>query len=405
MVSSKSEKRIHVGEFITTEKIRNNILEILESGRISEGVNVRLFEKKWAEFVGTKYSIALNSGTSALIAGLEAIKIRFPNKKETKIITTPLTYIATINAISLTDFEPIFVDIDKETFGILPQAIEEHLENVEDPQEYSIILPVHLMGYPVEIDKLKKISKSYNLLLVEDSAQAHGTVYKGQKVGTFSIFSAYSFYIAHNIQAGQLGAVVSNDKDIINLIKQIKSNGRFCTCDICTRSQGKCPHHYADFDPRFTHNLIGYNFKTMEFQAAIALAQLEEVDDIIKKRQKNVKILNEYLSEYSDMLQLPKYSEEVSYLGYPIIIKNDNLSRNKLTQELESEGIENRPLFGYVPHQPAFEYLRKNYEGKLPNAEYIGKNGFYIGCHQYLSDEDLLFISEKFKKVMSSLQI
>jgi len=357
MASSKSKKRIHVGEFITTEKIRNNILEILESGRISEGVKVSLFEKKWAEFIGTKYSIALNSGTSALIAGLEAIKIRFPNKIATKIITTPVTYIATINAISLTDFDPVFVDIDKETFGILPQAIEEHLENVEDPQEYSIILPVHLMGYPVEIDKIKKISKSYNLLLVEDSAQAHGTVYKGQKVGTFSL----------------------------------------------SRSQGKCPHHYEDFDPRFTHNLIGYNFKTMEFQAAIALAQLEEVDDIIKKRQKNVKILNEYLSEYSDMLQLPKYSEEVSYLGYPIIIKDENLSTNKLTQELESEGIENRPLFGYIPHQPAFEHLRKKYEGKLPNAEYIGKNGFYIGCHQYLSDEDLLFISEKFKKIMSSL--
>jgi len=396
-------RRIHVGEFKTTEKIKNYVMEVLESERISEFSKVKLFEKKMAEFIGTKYSIAVNSGTSALIAGLEAIKHKYSLKENSKIITTPLTYIATTNAIVLTGFEPIFVDIDPVTFCITPQAVEEHLNKVKNPEDYSMILPVHLIGYAAEMDKINKIANEFGLKVLEDSAQAHGTIYKGQKLGTFSLLAAYSFYIAHNIQAGQLGSVVSNDKELINLVRQIKSNGRMCVCDICNRAQGKCPYNNEDYDPRFTHNMIGYNFKTMEFQAAIALAQLEEVDDIIKSRQKNIKILNEYLNEFSDIFQLPLYSEDVSYLAYPLILKDDNISINLLRHNLEKEGIETRPLFGYIPHQPAFAYLKEEYKGKLPVAENAGSRGFYIGCHQYLNEEDLEYTYSKFKKVINSI--
>ena len=402
MVLKKSKKRISVGEFKTNKRIKKYILDVLNSQRISEYNYVRAFEKKWAEFIGTKYSITLNSGTSALIAGLEAIKNKYFIKKGSKIITTPLTYIATVNAIVLTGFSPVFIDIDIQNFGISPQAVESFLEEVKNPQEYSVIIPVHLMGYPVEMDKIIKIANKYGLLIIEDSSQAHGTIYRGQKVGTFSLLSTYSFYIAHNIQVGQLGAVVTDNIDIIHLIKQIKSNGRICTCDICTRSEGNCPYQKADFDPRFTHNLIGYNFRTMEFQAAIALAQLEDIENIIKKRQENVKILNEYLSGFSDILQLPKFSENISYLAYPLILKDENMSVARLKRDLEKAGIETRPLFGSIPNQPAYAYLKSEYKGKLPNAQYLGKKGFYIGCHQYLEEEDLEYISNIFKEVFGN---
>lgn len=403
MVINKAEKRIHVGEFITTEKIRRNILNVLDSGRISEDRCVNNFEKKWAEFIGTKYSIAVNSGTSALIAGLESIKNKYPEKKNLKIITTPLTYIATINAIVLTGFIPEFVDVDYSNFNISPANIKKKLESSKNPENYALILPVHLFGYPVEMDKVLRIAKEYNLLVIEDSSQAHGTIYKDKKVGTYSLLSTFSFYIAHNIQAGQLGAVVTNDREIADLIVQIKSNGRMCVCEVCTRSKGKCPYSKAEFDPRFTHDKIGYNFRTMEFQAAIALAQLEDVDTIIKKRQKNVKILNEYFSDFSDIFQLPEYSDNVSYLAYPIILKDKSLSLNVLKQSLENEGIETRQIFSFIPNQLAYTHLKSKYEGKLPKAEYLNKNGFYIGCHQYLNESDLNYIYKKFKKVLSSL--
>ncbi len=396
---------VHVGEFRTNEKIRNKIMEVINSEKISEGREVLNFEKKWARFIGTKYAISVNSGTSALIAGLEAIKIKNPTKKKSKILTTPLTYVATTNAIVLTGFTPVFVDLDPDTFCISSELIEKTLEKVDGPESYSMIVPVHLLGYAADMDRINKIARNYNLLVLEDAAQAHGTLYHGKKVGSLAYLSTFSFYIAHNIQAGELGAVNTNDKEISQLVRQIKTNGRMCNCNICTRAEGKCPYKENDQDPRFTHNLIGYNFKAMEFQAAIANVQLEEIDWIIKQRQQNVKRLNELLQKYEAIFQLPKYSEDVSYLVYPIVIRDVKFQPQKIRMALEKEGIETRPIFGCIPtQQPAYSYLKNEYEGKLPVAENIGKFGFYIGCHQYLTEVDFDMISKGFSKLAASLE-
>jgi len=403
-----NKRRISVGCLEIGKRERKGIKEVLDSGRISEGVKTCEFEKKWAKFVGTKYCVATSSGTAALITALTALKYLHKLEKRPKIITTPLTYISVVNAIVLTGFEPVFVDIDPLTFCIKPDAIEKHLESVRDAGKYSIILPVDLMGFPVEIDKINSIARKHNLIVLEDASEAHGSTYKGKKCGASASAGAFSFYIAHNIQAGEMGAIVTNNYEIYRLSKKIKANGRLCECPVCTRSTGFCPQLRSrsenddDFDPRFLHDLVGYNFKTMEFPATIALAQLTQINNIINKRQRIVKYLNEKLSPYSDILQLPRYSSEVSYLAYPLVIrKPDIISRKKLRLELEKRGIETRPLFGCIPlQQPAYSYLKELYEDKLPNAEFVGKNGFYIGCHQYLTKQDLEYVVTTFEKIM-----
>ena len=403
----EAKRRVFVGDFQINEEEKRAISEVLDSGRISEGRKIRQFERMFAEYIGTKYAIATSSGTSALIIGLTALlnSTRFNVKKGSKVITSPVTYVATINATVLTGLEPVFVDIDPKTFAIIPENIEKHLEEAENPEDYSLILPVHLMGYPCDMDEINRIAKKYNLLTFEDSAQAHGTVYKGRKTGSLSLLSSFSFYIAHNIQAGEMGAITTNDMEIIRLIRKLKANGRFCDCAVCTRSQGKCPYAGKDFDPRFTHEFIGYNFKAMEFQAALGITQLRKADWILKRRLENVKYLNEKLAKHSELLQLPQYSDEVSYLAYPIIIKDASIVyRETLRRNLEENGIETRPLFGCVPtQQPAYSYLRERYRGMLPNADYVGNNGFYIGCHQYLEQEDLCYIVEKFDELMRKI--
>lgn len=401
--------KVHVGDFKIGEEEKRAINEVLDSGRISEGEKVREFEKRFAEFVGTKHAIAVSSGTAALISGLTALQhYKVQNiKSNSKVITTPLTYIATSNAIVLSNFEPVYVDVDKETFGITPENIKTHLENVDDPTDYSLILPVHLMGYACDMDAINKIAKKYGLLTFEDSAQAHGTIYKGKKTGSLSLLSDFSFYMAHNIQAGELGAITTNDTEIMKLIKKIKANGRMCDCPICHRGEGKCPKLCSyngkdDFDPRFTHDIIGYNFKPMEFQAALGIVQLKKADWITKKRRENVKYLNEGLGEFSDILQLPKYDKNVSYFSYPLIIKDQKkISRKKLRVKLEKMGVETRPLFGCIPtQQPAYKHMKEKYGGKLPNAEYLGLNGFYVGCHQYLEQESLEYVINTFKEIL-----
>lgn len=407
----KPERRVFVGDFRLGENEKKAILEVIEGGRISEWKKVKQFEKSFAAYIGTKYCLAVNSGTSALLTGLLALLYdkRFPKaNKGAKIITSPVTYISTVNAIVLSGFEPVFVDIDKRTFKLKVEEIEDILKK-ENSDNYAGILPVHLMGYPNDMDKINAIAEKYDLFVLEDSAQAHGSLYKGKKVGSLGLLAGFSFYIAHNIQAGEMGCVTTNDEKLFKLMLQLKANGRVCNCPICTRIKGTCPgatkydYDEDDYDPRFVHEYISYNFKTMEFPAALGLSQMKNADQIFKKRQENVRYLNKGLSEFSEFLYLPVFDESVSYLAYPIIIKEHaNIERKWLRKSLEEEGVENRPLFGCIPtQQPAFSYLREQYKDRLPRAEYVGKNAFYIGCHQYLEKDDLDYIIKVFKKIFT----
>jgi CDP-6-deoxy-D-xylo-4-hexulose-3-dehydrase len=383
--------KIRIGDIQIGEEERRAVNEVVESGRFSEGKKTQEFESLWSKYIGTKYCIAVNSGTSALLAGLYALLYddRYEKvKKGSKVITSPVTYIATSNAIVLSGLQPVYVDIDSYTFTLDVNQIEELVK--KDPDSYSIILPVHLMGYPNNMDALNYLADKYDLVVFEDAAQAHGSIYKGKKVGSLSLLASYSFYIAHNIQVGEMGAVVTNDEKIRKLVKKIKA---------------KCPYRNESFDPRFTHEYIGFNFKTTEFQSAIAIPQVMKADFIIKKRQENVRFLNENFNSLSDFFQLPIYSENVSYLAYPIIIRSDRIKRKEIMQKLEQKGIETRPLFGCIPtQQPAYNYLKTMYEGKLPIADYIGANGFYIGCHQYLNRDDLSYVVESLERIIMDLR-
>lgn len=411
-IAQKADKKILVGDFKIGLSEKRAIKEVLDIGRISEGKKVLEFERMFAEFVGTKYSVLVSSGTAALIAGLNALSYieGLKIKRGQKIITTPLTYIATSNAIVLSGFEPVYVDIDRDSLNISPENILSYLRQAEDISEYAMILPVHLMGFPCDMAQINSIANDHGLLVFEDSSQAHGSVYNGKKAGSLSLLSSFSFYIAHNIQVGEMGAVVTDNLKIANLIRQIKANGRVCDCPICTRHIGVCHklRDYAgdaDFDPRFTHSIIGYNFKTDEFSACLGICQLKKVEMINKARRNNVLYLNNKLKKFEELLQLPRYLEYVSYLAYPIIIKRpDIISRKYLREELERRGVETRPIFGCIPtQQPAYEYLKKEYEGRLPNAEYAGLNGFYIGCHQYLKKDDLDYVVYVFENILKGI--
>lgn len=394
--------RVRIGDIRIGGEEKASVLESLAEGRLSEGRKTREFETRWARYIGTKHCVALNSGSSALLAGLHAL-IRDDRRPKVrpgcKVITSPVTYVATSNAIVLAGLEPVYVDIDPRTFALDVNQVEDVLRR--GPEGHALLLPVHLMGYVNDMDALNDLARRYGLAVFEDAAQAHGSLYKGRKAGSLSDLAEYSFYIAHNIQVGEMGAVVTDDEALCRLVRRIKANGRLCDCRICTRAAGKCPHRGASLDPRFTHDLIGFNFKTAELHAAIAIPQIGRADAIIRARQFNVRTLNAKLEAFSDIFQLPVYSEEVSYLAYPLVIRDPRWSREKIMLALEKAGVETRPLFGCIPtQQPAYRFLRDRYEGRLPRADFVGANGFYIGCHQYLDEEDLDCVGEAFRSVV-----
>ena len=394
---------IKVGDIRLGAEEKQAILDIVNTGMLSEGKKTKEFERLWAKYIGTKYCVAVNSGTSAVLAGLYALlyDTRFAKiKRGARVITSPVSYTATSNAVTVAWMKPVFVDINPQTFILDCNQIESLLK--KEPDKYGVILPVHLMGYPNDMDSINFLARKYDVAVFEDSAQAHGSLYKGKKTGSLSLLADYSFYIAHNVQVGEMGAVVTNDERIKKLITQIKANGRVCACPICVRRENKCPYKLQPFEPRFTHEHIGLNFKTVEFLPAIAIPQVKKIETIKNARCSNVAFLNKKMARFSDRLQLPFYSEDISYFAYPIIIQDSKIDRQELMRSLELNGIETRPLFGCVPtQQPAYAHLKRKYKNKLPNADYVGANGFYVGCHQYLTKKDLEQIVEVFSSLLN----
>jgi CDP-6-deoxy-D-xylo-4-hexulose-3-dehydrase len=374
------DRMIGIGDYKTTPKDEEVVLKILKSNRLSEGKYVREFEEKWADFCGTKYAVLTNSGTSALISALEVLK-SYTNER--RIHTTPLTFIATINAIVLAGFTPVFSDVNRKTFVLEPYYTGTDL-----------FMPVHLYGFPVEMDKF-----NYRFM-IEDACEAHGTMCGNLKAGATGIMGCFSFYIAHNIAVGDLGAITTNNKDIYLSLKQVKAHGRMCKCPVCVRNTGKCPYAGKDFDPRFTFERIAYNFKTSEIQAALAINKLEFADEILKKRNSNVQYLNNALSG-TDGIQLPPHNPGISYLNYPVVITDPDIVRSEFLTKLTEEGVENRPLFSCVPTQQiAYSHLKEEWTDRLPNAEWLGERGFHCGIHEYLTREDLDVIAEAIKKCL-----
>lgn len=397
---------VPVGDFRIGPVERQAILDVLDSGHLSEGPKVADFENAFAEYIGCKHAIAVNSGTSALIVMLRALWYR-GNGAATpggKVITSPLTFVATPAAIDAAGFEPLFVDVDPRRFHLCSNEVERALDEADETSAFAAILPVHLMGYPADLDSLTAVADKHGLLLLEDSAQAHGTTYQGRRTGSIGLAGAFSFYIAHNIQAGEMGAVTTNDAEMAQLIHSLKAHGRRCRCRVCRRREGLCPYigREDEGDPRFTHDFIGYNFKTMEFQATLGLCQLRRADEIFAARQHHVRMLNDLLADFADELELPAFDDNVSYLAYPIVVRESaRIGREHLRHELEKLGVESRPLFSCLPtQQPAFRHIRAQYEGRLPNAERLGRQAFYIGCHQFLNDDDLAYVAASFRKVL-----
>jgi len=406
-------RRIPVGDFRLGEDEKKAIMEVLDRGRLSEGAKTAEFERKFASYVGTKHCVATSSGTAALLCLFSALlqDERFPTfRPGAKVITSPVTYISTVNSILLSGLVPEFADVDRNTYGILPGDVEALIEE-GDPGEYCAILPVHLMGYPCRMDELRRIADRHGLVLLEDAAQAHGTVFGGKRCGSIGAAGIFSFYIAHNIQAGEMGCVTTDDEGIARAVKKIKANGRACDCPVCTRAEGRCPRlsspgmwgQALDGDPRFRHDLIGYNFKVMEFQPALGLTQLAKADAIFRARQRNVRALNERLQNFGDVLELPPFDERVSYLAYPLSVKEESkVRRGDLRAALDELGVETRPLFGCIPiHQPAYAAYRERYLERLPNAERIGRQAFYLGCHQYLEESDIDTVAGAMEKALA----
>jgi len=353
--------RIPIGDFPLGQEERDALQRVIDSGRITEGNEVHAFEDEFAAYMGTRHCVTVSSGTAALMVGLRALVAsdKFHIWEGARVLIPALTCIATANAVSLAGMRVFFGDIDPHTMGLAPSEITKQIVD--------IVLPVHLMGYAADIEEIQSICEVHRRVLVEDAAEAHGTIVKGRKVGTFGLWGTFSFYIAHTVQAGELGCIVTDSAEIAQVARQLKAHGRACTCRKCTRSTTGCPR-LEDGDPRFRAEYVGWNLKPMEFQAALARVQLKHIEENIQVRRTNRMTLRSYLSDLpGEGVIEPLYtSPGIVPMAFPIVLKQAGY-RDRVVAELERYGVEARPLFGCIPlHQPAYMLQGREYKGKLP---------------------------------------
>jgi len=389
--------KISIGCVTISDEEKKLVIDAIDSKRISMGDKVFKFESEFAKKFGSRFAISCNSGGAADTLALSSLVVQEKANIGDEVIVPALTFISVANSIIHARLTPKFVDIEPNTYNIDISKIE---ENITDKTK--IILPVHSFGFPVDLDPIFKIAKEYNLTVVEDAAEAVGGTYKGKRLGTLGEIGVYSFYVAHMITTAEGGMCITNNEEIANIIRSLRAHGRACICPKCLllTSDKQCPLRFEEtpdknqIDKRFYFPNIGYSSKMNEFEASLGLGQLPKLDSFIEKRINNLRTLNSLLKQCDDSLQLPQEPKfgTTAPLCYPIVVKN--LDKIKLVQYLEKNNIETRPMFGSIPtQQPAYAYLGHK-TGDFPVAENVGKNGFYIGCHQEIIEEDLTYISD-----------
>lgn len=376
------------------------------------------FENEFAQYLNIKYALSTNSGSSANLLALSTLTSHKLGeqrlKKGDEVITVATGFPTTINPIIQNGLIPVFVDCKIGTYNINADKIEEAVS-----EKTKAIFLAHTLGNSFDLDKIKSICKKHNLWLIEDSCDALGGEYKGQKLGTIGDIGTYSFYPAHHITMGEGGAVVTNDKKLYDIIKSFRDWGRDCSCPpgcdgICgkrfSQQSGNLPFGY---DHKYTYSHIGYNLKITDWQAALGCAQIKKLPEFIKKRTQNAEYLMNKLSDLKEFLILPEIQEgaKPSWFGFLISTKQDGL-KQQLVEFLEKNGVGTRQLFaGNILRQPMIvnneislrignskiinsANLTEEHYKMLPNTEFIMNNTFWVGVFPALSYKELDKTSE-----------
>tara|TARA_Y100000034_G_C6833939_1_gene376695 strand:+ start:113 stop:1237 length:1125 start_codon:yes stop_codon:yes gene_type:complete len=364
--------KIEFGDLVISDDSKKLLEECLDSNWVSGGEKVKRFEDSWGNLFNYKHNISVSNGTDADVAACMTL-YDFGAKRGDEIIVPALAFAAVGNSILMAGFKPVFVDVDRETMNIDPSKIEEKIN-----PKTKAIMPVHTMGRPCDMDKIMDISKKYNLFTIEDSCEAHGAKYKGKFVGNFGDVSTFSFFVAHVVSCGDGGMISTNRKDISDIVGSLKTHGREIGSEY------------------FNHVRYASNFRMNVLPACIGIPEIENFWNVFDKRKKN---LNYLLKETKDLEEYVFFNREEKHEvhsphAFSTTFKDPKFDFKKFYNFLHKNSVRCKRNFGSMPTQhKAFEFLGHKL-GEFPEAEYVGDNGLHFGIHQYLSSEDLDYVSD-----------
>lgn len=389
--------QIGVGACRITPRQKRYIGNVLHSNRITYGPMIQQFEKEFTCAHGRRYGIFCNSGTSALRVSIGALKEYYRWQDGDEILIPATTFVADLNVVLHHRLRPVFVDIHPELYTIDPIHIEKALSSLSRARA---IMPVHAFGLPAEMKEIMTIARHHRLRVLEDACESGFVTYRKKPVGSFGDIACFSTYQAHLLTTGVGGFALTDHARLAVIMRSLVNHGRdgiYLKIDDDKTSNEKKRNEIISKRFRFVRS--GYSFRATELEAALGLATLHDgMDRIIARRRRVAHELIAVLTPFVDFLQFPVFSRyaEHAFMMFPIVIRNKTISRDALVNFLEHYNIETRPMLPLI-NQPYAKKLFGDLSKQCPVSDYINKKGFYIGCHEYISAEEIAFIGKVFK--------
>jgi CDP-6-deoxy-D-xylo-4-hexulose-3-dehydrase len=391
------------GKVIGAPELKNMVEASLD-GWLTTGRFNEAFEQRLANFIGVKYALTTNSGSSANLLAFSALTSPQLGERAIKpgdeVISVAAGFPTTVNPILQYGAVPVFVDVHIPTYNIDPALVEAAISD-----KTKAIMLAHTLGNPYDLNKIVHIAKKYNLWLIEDCCDALGSTYDGKSVGTFGDIGTLSFYPAHHITMGEGGAIFTQNSDLKRIIESFRDWGRDCYCqpgkdNTCGKrfgwQLGTLPFGY---DHKYTYSHLGYNLKISDMQAACALAQMDRLPGFIETRKQNFNLLKDRLNSCNEFLILPEAtpSSDPSWFGFPITVRESTgIARVELLKYLDQYKIGTRLLFaGNLTRQPYFQGKTYRISGELINTDIVMNNTLWIGVYPGLNDVMLNYICDR----------
>ena len=369
------------------QAIIKSIYKSNKTGNWQTASEAKKMEEEAAKFLGVKYGILTTSGSCAGLLALASLEL----PRGSEVIISAVTFPTIFNIILQCGLIPVVVDARVGTYNFNVDEVERAITN-----KTKAIIAIHALGNPVDMPKLMKMAKKYNVKVIEDNCDGWGSAINSKLVGSFGDVSITSFHAAHIVSMGVGGGVFTNDKVLAQKVRMYRDWGR--QADLNVSENKKWKSLPTDYNPRFIYEKIGYNFQVLELQAAMGRVQLRKADKIKRLRKKNFDYLCEGLLSFQNDLIFP-YSVEgadVCWFSLPLTTTGN---RGKLLRHLEKHGLETRPMFaGNITKHPSYKDSKYRVSGELGQANYILKHSFWITCHPRLKKVDMDYIIKIFKK-------